>query len=235
MPYFLRGGVRYWVGVHQSLGLVVFDPEAQGSAASGRVRLFIYPESRMATFASDIARPRVSSSVSGYNFAGALDAYMRLREHARQASCFRCGESLNSVDYAVCPDCCWIRCICGACGCTYSGEVALPSGDRAITSRPPPVAASGGEERLPSTIAEAISQCIRGMPRRLTRTSVARILVGSSAASVQRYRSHRLFGRYSYLSRKAVVAEVDRLIEAGAIRQDGKRLFPAVAVRAEEG
>jgi hypothetical protein len=79
---------------------------------------------------------------------------------------------------------------------------------------------------LPDRLPEAIVSLVRSMPGRLTRTSLARILVGSPAASAQRYSAHPLFGRFARLSRKEVAAEVAGLAAAGGVRQVGKRLHP---------
>jgi hypothetical protein len=123
MPYYVRGGVRYWVGTHRAFGPVVFDPEAQAGLRSLWVRLFIPSEDRMETFAAHVVRPFVSSEGSDLDFLRALEAYLRLRNR-REATCFRCHLDLSSSDDSVCADCGWLRCTCGACGCNYARDDA---------------------------------------------------------------------------------------------------------------
>lgn len=92
-------------------------------------------------------------------------------------------------------------------------------------STPPQSAPPPPPGPIPDRLPDAITYLVRTMPGRLTRTSLARILVGSPAASAQRHSGHALFGRFGQLSRREVVAETGRLAETGAIRILDKRLY----------
>jgi hypothetical protein len=48
--------------------------------------------------------------------------------------CHECGRALSSAQTERCEHCAWLRCECGACGCTYQG-----SGVRAVLAAVPPV------------------------------------------------------------------------------------------------
>jgi hypothetical protein len=48
--------------------------------------------------------------------------------------CHECGRALSSAQTERCDRCAWLRCECGACGCTYQG-----SGVRAVLATVPPV------------------------------------------------------------------------------------------------
>jgi hypothetical protein len=48
--------------------------------------------------------------------------------------CHECGRALSSARTERCDRCAWLRCECGACGCTYQG-----SGVRAVLATVPPV------------------------------------------------------------------------------------------------
>jgi len=48
--------------------------------------------------------------------------------------CHECARALSSVHAERCERCAWLRCECGACGCTYQG-----SGVRAVLATVPPV------------------------------------------------------------------------------------------------
>jgi hypothetical protein len=48
--------------------------------------------------------------------------------------CHECGRALSSAQTDRCERCVWLRCECGACGCTYQG-----SGVRAVLATVPPV------------------------------------------------------------------------------------------------
>ena len=43
----------------------------------------------------------------------------RPRPRPRVAHCFSCHEILYGTSRQSCPDCGWIKCECGACGCSY--------------------------------------------------------------------------------------------------------------------
>lgn len=248
MKRFARSGFEVWVGIIPRLGVVVYDPNSQEGVPDNRVRLYVRDEQRMATFAKDIVRDRLIES-SGREEVEQLvepaEFYCRLR--ARFTHCFRCKRNLNSFDFAFCSQCGWIRCSCTACGCNFHGvgeqfhsyrdkltsrthlsaiksRLVKRAGDRASSS--PRVIPAIPPGPVPTRLLDAIVLLVRSMPGQLTRTCLARILVGSHAQSAQRHRGHPLFGRFSWLTRKAVAAEVARQAVAGAIRIQGKWLYP---------
>jgi hypothetical protein len=122
MKQFLRDGAEVWVGVHKTKGILLYDPGAQVDVATGRVRLYVYPEQRMATFSSVVVRKgfiRGDAETEAVSFNEAVDFYLNLR--CRFTLCHGCQRDLNSIDFDLCGVCRWIKCKCGACGCNYHG------------------------------------------------------------------------------------------------------------------
>jgi hypothetical protein len=122
MRRFARNGSEVWVGVLPKLGVVVYDPQSQEGVSPNRVRLYIRDQQRMATFAKDIVRDRLAQSDEcepDEQVVEPAEFYLSLRR--RYTRCFSCKHSLNSLDFEVCGKCHWIRCECGACGCTFHG------------------------------------------------------------------------------------------------------------------
>ena len=60
MQHFHRDGQDYWGGIHQELGLLIYDPRDQQRLATDKVRLYVVTEHRLATFVKDWARFRDS-------------------------------------------------------------------------------------------------------------------------------------------------------------------------------
>jgi hypothetical protein len=123
MKRFARDGSEVWVGVVPKLGIVVYDPQSQESVPANRVRLYIRDQERLATFAKDIVRERLVESANmdaDEQLAEPAEFYLSLR--LRYTHCFSCKQSLNSLDFAVCRRCRWIRCACSACGCSLRGR-----------------------------------------------------------------------------------------------------------------
>ena len=56
MQHFHRDGQDYWGGIHQELGLLIYDPRDQQRLATDKVRLYVVTEHRLATFVKDRVR-----------------------------------------------------------------------------------------------------------------------------------------------------------------------------------
>ena len=124
MPH---GGVRYWIGHHRELGLLIFDPHAQREVETGKVRLFSVTDRESRLFMLDMARTRsLWSSPESHveEMRKAVVEYGRARERQRETHCYWCRRDINSVDFSLCRRCGWIRCACGHCGCRYRGQPA---------------------------------------------------------------------------------------------------------------
>ena len=128
----------YWSGIHETLGIIIYDPTAQEKVDPEKVRLWISSQSRMGTFKKDILEDRLISDnhKSNYNDPTYHDAvqeydhqvqpyvkkYHDLRIKMMQdrfTHCFRCKQDINSRDFRLCEKCEWIKCDCMACGCEY--------------------------------------------------------------------------------------------------------------------
>ena len=123
----LHGGIRYWIGHHRELGLLIFDPHAQREVETGKVRLFSVTEHESRLFMLDMARTRsLWSSPADHveEMRKAVAEYGRARERQRETHCYWCRRDINSVDSSLCTRCGWIRCACGHCGCRYRGQPA---------------------------------------------------------------------------------------------------------------
>ncbi len=120
-----HGGVRYWIGHHRQMGLLIFDPHAQREVDAGRVRLFSVTDHESRLFVLEMARTRSLWSSPGDHIEEmrkAVTEYGRARERQRETHCYWCRRDINSVDFALCKRCGWIRCACGYCGCRYRGR-----------------------------------------------------------------------------------------------------------------
>lgn len=53
-----HGGIRYWIGHHRELELLIFDPHAQREVETGKVRLFSVTDRESRLFMLDMARTR---------------------------------------------------------------------------------------------------------------------------------------------------------------------------------
>ncbi|MGE3537289.1 MAG: hypothetical protein AB7N91_07600 [Candidatus Tectimicrobiota bacterium] len=62
MQKFLRDNKEYWGGIHQELGLLIYDPSDQQHLAAEKVRLYVVAERRRATFMKDLVRTKLSPS-----------------------------------------------------------------------------------------------------------------------------------------------------------------------------
>ena len=116
----------YWIGHHRQLGLLIYDPEAQGVGGVGvdRVRLFKVDQQEARTFIKDIIRTMEQWSSDEEHLPSmqrAVTEYAEARARLRETHCYRCRRDLNSADFSICKRCSnWIRCPCGACGCGYT-------------------------------------------------------------------------------------------------------------------
>ena len=66
MQHFHRDGQDYWGGIHQELGLLIYDPRDQQRLATDNVRLYVVTEHRLATFVKDRVRARAGPQPSGH-------------------------------------------------------------------------------------------------------------------------------------------------------------------------
>ena len=115
-------GREFWFGLHRKLGPMIFDPTSQAGMEVGQVRLFRLEERRSSTFSRSVVRNAfVAFSEEDLNrHQAAIDSYISARVNSRATHCFKCKISLGSTDFALCQNCGWIQCSCGACGCSYS-------------------------------------------------------------------------------------------------------------------
>ena len=123
MRKLLHDDKYYWIGHHHKLGLLIYDPEAQGGSGD-RVRLFKVSQQEARTFIKSIIRTTGQWSSDEEHLPSmqrAVTEYAQVRARLRETHCYRCRVDLNSADFSICGQCNWIRCPCGACGCRYTG------------------------------------------------------------------------------------------------------------------
>ena len=137
------GGVRYRIGHHRQMGLLIFDPHAQREVETGKVRLFNVTHHESRLFMLNMAGTGSLWSSPGDHIEQmrkAVIEYGRARERQRETHCYWCRRDINSVDFSFCTRCGWIRCACGYCGCRYRGQRAAGGdqdrGGRVIGSAP---------------------------------------------------------------------------------------------------
>lgn len=122
-------GHTLWLGEHPQLGLVIYDRSiATEGIGETWVRLYKAQEAATGVFIRGVIRGELSSpsakrmidekaSISRY-----IAAKMKTEEtrrDKRNAHCYSCTDEINTLDFAICLTCGWIKCHCGACGCGY--------------------------------------------------------------------------------------------------------------------
>jgi len=82
------------------------------------------------------------------------------------------------------------------------------------------------EQRL-SPIQKIILACVHDRPGQLTRSGLAKLLVGSSSARVAEFSDDPDFGRLAGRGRKTVTVDIDILLQQGHLALNGAgRLVP---------
>jgi hypothetical protein len=110
-----------WVGVHPTLGALLYDEQCQQNLPSAEVRLFKLQERETATFVKDVVRRAIAvpAPQEWNQLEPQVDRYLLMVLKQRSTHCYRCERGLDSVNFGQCPECQWLRCECGACGCGY--------------------------------------------------------------------------------------------------------------------
>lgn len=144
MPWVERNSIRFWVGRHNTLGLmVVSETEIEKSRTDGGLlSAFVVPKDEVKRFKSDVLRTRIEqNAVTETEAIEALDAFVTFNhknylrktgrplasllhaEHSpvRSTHCYNCQAHLDSSSHLKCSACGWLVCTCGACGCSYDG------------------------------------------------------------------------------------------------------------------
>jgi|GEM_PF-729020 len=111
----------YWVGQHQYMGLILYDPGSQLNLGRYQVRLFLKKGGRMECRSLESVKKYMLSRPSVSDREDFVQFYCSLRNRVRFTHCWNCKKDLNSVDFSICSKCGWIRCSCSACGCQYGG------------------------------------------------------------------------------------------------------------------
>jgi ATP-dependent DNA helicase RecQ len=69
-------------------------------------------------------------------------------------------------------------------------------------------------------VIDTILECVCLLPRKLPRSGVAKVLVGSASERVEKFNSHPLYNRLAGQSRKEVTRQADVLLDMGWLAQD---------------
>ena len=116
---------EYWVGRHNELGVILYDPLSQGGLEfTLKARFFISNGKQMRKIdPKDIYQDiRITPNQDVTALNQAVNVYHDFRTERRVTHCYDCKHDLNSVDFDICEKCGWIRCQCNACGCDYHGH-----------------------------------------------------------------------------------------------------------------
>lgn len=110
-----------WVGVHPKLGAMLYDESCQQRLPSDQVRLFKLQDREASTFIKNIGREDLAAPTMAEweRIEPQVDRYLLMVLKQRSTHCFGCKLPLDSVNFNQCPECNWLRCECGACGCNY--------------------------------------------------------------------------------------------------------------------
>lgn len=71
---------------------------------------------------------------------------------------------------------------------------------------------------------QLILACVKSLPGQLARSGVAKLLVGSSARQITRFKTHPYYGQLANYTRQRITREVDSLIERGYLTLDGSKV-----------
>ena len=122
---------KYWIGCTARLGPLLFDPALQEGSGPARVRLWDVWAKQVVDFDKrDLRRHLVSvrTQVRSYEDEERLRCelglviaeYRRWIAGRKVTHCYRCKRYLDTLAETTCSDCAWLRCPCGACGCSYA-------------------------------------------------------------------------------------------------------------------
>ena len=144
MPWVERNGIRFWVGRHTTLGLMVVpETEIEKSRTDDSLlSAFVVLKEEVKRFKSDVLRTLIEkNAVTETEAIEALDALVTFnhknyliktgrplaslryaeRSRGRSTHCYNCQVHLDSNSHLECSTCGWLVCTCGACGCCYGG------------------------------------------------------------------------------------------------------------------
>lgn len=88
---------------------------------------------------------------------------------------------------------------------------------------------------LDPAIEGLIVACVRSHPGQLTRSGIAKVLVGSTSNRIQTHRNSPFYGQLKGRSRKAVTAMVDKLIDERGLVLHGRRVTTGECPSSEPG
>lgn len=122
-------GNEYWFGSIPKLGLVIYNPNDQKGVNSYNVKMFAVKDKETHLFNKEGVRP-IIEKCSEDELKICIDAVRDYEKEIRRRKrtpyaksrithCYKCGRTLNQVDFPVCKKCGWIACDCGVCGCDY--------------------------------------------------------------------------------------------------------------------
>lgn len=108
-----------YLGIHTKLGAFIYDKARQTGVGTGMVKLFSIEKKSSAIYQKSIIKEniRVVDDETYTKLVPNIAKYFELASSKRDTHCFKCKKKLNSLDFATCPQCHWIKCKCGACGC----------------------------------------------------------------------------------------------------------------------
>jgi ABC-type ATPase with predicted acetyltransferase domain len=119
-----------WIGCTARSGPLIFDPHLQDGMSAARVRFWDVWQKKVVVFDKHQIRRELASlrlQVRSYEdeerliweLRTAIAEYKRWLAGRKVTRCYRCKLYLDSLSEEPCADCGWLRCRCGACGCSY--------------------------------------------------------------------------------------------------------------------
>jgi len=126
MTLFKIGKTKYWVGIHKTIGCLIYDESIQSGLSKKEVRLFKCATRELSNFKKAIVKEKLLT-ISGQKkgeLRRALDSYLQFKTNKnksqRNTHCFSCKRVISSSNkFRICKKCKWMVCTCGACGCDY--------------------------------------------------------------------------------------------------------------------
>jgi hypothetical protein len=120
----------YWIGCTRRTGPLIYDPTLQEGCWSARVRLWDVEQGKVVEYYKrEIKRDLVSLRAQSHSYEDeerltselrrAIADYRKWLNGRKVTHCYRCRHHLDSLAEQPCAECGWLRCRCGACGCSY--------------------------------------------------------------------------------------------------------------------
>ena len=117
MPWLEHDGLKFCVGRHATLGLLVFRAQEVRSAGPD-ITGFNVIQKKVGKFKIAIIRTKIQSTgITEDEARAAVELFVATAPtgFSRVTHCWSCTSTISTASTNTCPKCRWIRCACSAC------------------------------------------------------------------------------------------------------------------------